>query len=68
MAYVSTTSKYSSDQYNTSIRDRHGDAVQNKASMTQSTVHVVVYHNLPCILLIRFDMPWLLFKTWCLLH
>ena len=64
---VTSIYQYSSDRCFTSIRDRDGDAVQNAASMTQSTVHMVEYQNLPHIPLIRFDMPWRVFKIWCLL-
>ena len=62
---VTAISQYSSGRCFASIRDR-GDAVHNKASMTQSAVHMVEYHNLPHIPLILFDTPWHVFKTWCL--
>ena len=54
---VTATLEYSSDRCFTSIRDRDGDDVQNEASMTQSAVHMVGYHNLPHIPLICFDTP-----------
>ena len=62
---VTAISRYSSGRCFTSIRDR-GDALHNKASMTQSAVYMVEYHNLPHIPLILFDTPWRVFKTWCL--